>query len=278
VLPIAAEPLSVCVSGALGRVGRMLVPAIAAAGDLRLHSAVSRRETGRDVGEALGGDAVGMAIEDDLERALDRRPDVLVDYTHPTVVRRHVALALERRIPVVIGTSGLFDDDFAAIDAAARQASVGVASGNFSLTAALLQHLGRIAARHIGRFEVIEQNAAAKPDVPSGTARELAELLARERGGVPGHPAIELIGPPEARGAAIAGVPVHSLRLPGTNAAVEVVFGAPGERLAIRYEEQGDPAIFVAGTLLAARRVRGFTGLVRGLDSLLFSGDETPPR
>jgi len=266
------EPLGVCVAGALGSVGRALVPAIALAGDLRLHSAVSRRETGRDIGEALGGDPLGVALESDLEAALDRSPDVLVDYTHPAVVSRHVALALERRIPVVIGTSGLFDDDFTAIDAAARAAGVGVASGNFSLTAALLQHLAKIAARRVPCFEITEQNDALKPDVPSGTARELAELLARERAPSAARPAVELIGPHEARGAAIAGVPVHSLRLPGSNAAVEVVFGAPGERLTIRHEEQGDPSIFVAGTLLAARRVQGFSGLVRGLDSLLFDG------
>ncbi len=210
-----------------------------------------------------------MPIDCDIERALDRRPDVLIDYTHPAVVRRHVALALERRVPVVIGTTGLFDDDFAEIDAAARAAGVGVATGNFSLTAALLQHLGKIAARHVPHFEVIEQGAAAKPDVPSGTARELAELLARERGPLPAD-GPDLIGPPEARGAEIAGVPVHSLRLPGTSPTVEVIFGARGERLTIRHEEQNDPSIFVMGTLLAARRIQTMAGLVRGLDALLF--------
>ena len=266
---IGAAPLTVCLSGALGAVGRELVPAIAAAADLSLQSAVARREIGRDVGEALGGARIGIAIEADIEAALDRRPDVLIDYTHPVVIRRHVALALERRVPVVIGTTGLFDEEFAEIDAAARAAGVGVATGNFSLTAALLQHLGRIAARHVPRFEVIEQGAAEKPDVPSGTARELAEVLARERGAPTGS-AVELIGPVEARGAEIAGVPVHSLRLPGTSPAIEVVFGAPGERLTIRHEEQGDKSIFVDGTLLAARRVQRLSGLVRGLDSLLF--------
>lgn len=266
---IAAAPLTVCVSGALGAVGRELVPAIAAARDLSLQSAVARREIGRDIGEALGGERLGVAIEADIEVALERRPDVLIDYTHPAVIRRHVALALERRVPVVIGTTGLFDEDFAQIDAAARAAGVGVATGNFSLTAALLQHLGRTAARYVPRFEVIEQGAAEKPDVPSGTARELAEVLARERGALSGAP-VELIGPAEARGAEISGVPVHSLRLPGTSPTIEVVFGAPGERLIIRHEEQGDASIFVDGTLLAARRVQSLTGIVRGLDSLLF--------
>ena len=256
-----------------GRPRRRRAPARAghrSAPDLSLQSAVARRELGRDVGEALGGERVGVAVGDDIEEALDRRPDVLIDYTHPSLIRRHVALALERRVPVVIGTTGLFDEDFAEIDAAARAAGVGVATGNFSLTAALLQHLGRIAARHVPRFEVIEQGAAEKPDVPSGTARELAEVLARERGAQTGTP-VELIGPAEARGAQVGGVPVHSLRLPGTSPTIEVVFGAPGERLTIRHEEQGDASIFVDGTLLAARRVQSLTGVVRGLDSLLFA-------
>ena len=60
---------------------------------------------------------------------------------------------------------------------------------------------------------------------------------------------------------------------------VEVVFGLPGERLILRHDEQGDPGIFVAGSLLAARRVREQAGLVRGLDGLLFKdemSDSTP--
>ncbi len=48
------------------------------------------------------------------------------------------------------------------------------------------------------------------------------------------------------------------------------MFGLPGERLILRHDEQGDSGIFVAGSLLAARRVRERAGLVRGLDALLF--------
>jgi 4-hydroxy-tetrahydrodipicolinate reductase len=268
---LSGSVTSVCVSGALGNVGCRLIQGIWASPDFELHSAVARREAGRDIGEIVLGKPIGVEIDDRLESALGRGPDVLVDYTHPSVVRRNVALALERGIPVVIGTTGLFDSDFEEIDAAARAANVGVATGNFSLTAALLQHLARIAARHVPQWEVIEYAKAEKPDVPSGTARELAELLARERLPARAPADDELIGPPEARGAEIGGARVHSIRLPGSSPCVEVIFGLPGERLLIRHDEQADSGIFVQGSLLAAQRVRQLNGLVRGLDSLLFA-------
>ena len=263
--------IGICVSGALGAVGRKLVAGVDAAHGFTLHSAVARREVGRDVGDVVLGRPLGVPITGDLEAALDAGPDVLIDYTHPSVVRRNVDLALYRAIPVVIGTTGLFDADFEQIDEAARRAGVGAATGNFSVTAALLQHLARIAARHVPQWEVIDYGKADKPDVPSGTARELAEMLAREA--APDVPLAEdeLIGPPEARGAQVGGARVHSVRLPGSSPAVEVLFGMPGERLILRHDEQSDSGIFVGGSLLAARRVRERAGLVRGLDSLLFA-------
>jgi 4-hydroxy-tetrahydrodipicolinate reductase len=267
---ISGTDLTVCVSGALGSVGRALVAGIAAADGYRLHSAVARREIGRDAGTVVMDRPVGVVIEDDLERALDRRPDVLIDYTHPSIIRRHVDLALARDVPVVVGTTGLTDEDFERIDTTARSAGVGVATGNFSVTAALTQHLARFAARHIADWEIVEYAPARKPDAPSGTARELAELLHHERTGASTPAPAEPIGPPEARGAAIGGAHVHSIRLPGCGPAVEVVFGLPGERLIIRHDEQGDPAIFVSGSLLAARRIQQRPGLVRGLDTLLY--------
>jgi len=269
-LRIPDDPLAVCISGALGAVGRALVRGIDADPGFRLHSAVARREAGRDVGDVVLGRPIGVGIETDLAGALGRGPDVLIDYTHPAVVRAHVDLALQHSIPVVIGTTGLTDADFGRIDAAARSAGVGVATGNFSVTAALMQHLARFAARHVPDWEIVEHGSATKPDAPSGTARELAEVLARERAAARTPDVAEPVGPPEARGAAIGGARVHSVRLHGSSPAVEVVFGLPGERLVIRHDEQGDPSIFVHGSLLAARRVCARPGLVRGLDSLLF--------
>jgi 4-hydroxy-tetrahydrodipicolinate reductase len=266
-----AAPLTICVSGALGGVGRALVAGIRDDPAFTLQSAVARREVGRDVGEAIGGPAVGVAVTDDIEQALAAKPDALIDYTHPGVIRRHLELAFAHRVPVVIGTTGLTDADFEAIDAAARAAGVGCATGNFAITAALLQHFARFAARHVPHWEVVEYNKATKPDVPSGTARELAELMGHVR-----HPEValgddELLGPVEARGAEFGGGRVHSLRLPGYASAVEVHFGLPGERLVMRHDGDADGRIFVRGSLLAAQRIQSEQGLIRGLDTLLFA-------
>ncbi len=263
-------PLDVCIAGAAGAVGRQLVEAVLTSDAFRLVGAVVRRGAGSDIGTLIGRPPCGVIATDDLAAALAGRPRALIDYTHPSSIRRHIELAFAAGVPVVIGTTGLTDADFEHIDAAARAARVGAATGNFSLTAALMQHLAKIAAHHVPHWEVVEYARAEKPDVPSGTARELAEVLGKVR-----RPHIhladdQLFGPCAARGAEFGGARVHSIRLPGCSNAVEVIFGLKGERLILRHDEQQDQSIFVHGSLLAAERIQTITGLVRGLDALLF--------
>jgi 4-hydroxy-tetrahydrodipicolinate reductase len=269
--------IRVCLAGATGQIGRRLVPAIIEAADLKLVSAVARGAAGRDLGEALGGASLGITVQARLDEALAATPaDVLIDYTHPAAVRAHVLAALAGGVAVVVGTSGLKAADYTEIAAAAAAAGVGVATGNFSLTAALLQNLAKIAARHVPQWEIIEYNKAAKPDVPSGTGGELAEMLGAIRRPEPAAADTHPIGPhDQARGADIAGTRVHSVRLSGYASACEVIFGMPGERLSLRHDcaESAEP--FVFGTLCAARHVASHRGLFRGLDSLLFGPDGT---
>ena len=82
----ASRSLSVCIAGATGWTGRALVPAVLAAPDLTLASAVSRSAAGRDLGEALGGAALSVPVYGAVAEALDGI-DVLVDYTHATAVK-----------------------------------------------------------------------------------------------------------------------------------------------------------------------------------------------
>jgi 4-hydroxy-tetrahydrodipicolinate reductase len=264
----------VCIAGATGWTGRALVSGVLAAPDLALVSAVARSAAGRDLGEALGGDALGVPVHASVGEALDG-VDVLVDYTSATAVKANVLVAIEAGVAVVVGSSGLTAGDFAEIDSAARERSIGVvASGNFSLTAAMCQAAALLAARHLAQWEVIDYASATKPDVPSGTARELAERLGEVRRPELGHPIADLHGPQEARGATVGGAQVHSVRLPSFVVSTEVVFGLPDERLTIRHDAGATPEPYVAGTLIAVRKVPSLVGVTRGLDTLLLGNGE----
>lgn len=263
--------IRVCVAGATGWAGRAVVRGILASDKFELAGALARQCAGEDVGEAVGLPAVGIRIAASLEEALQPPTDVLVDYTKPDSVKGRTLAALDRGVRVVVGTSGLTAADYAEIEKAAIERRLGVvAAGNFSITAALAKHFALIAARYLPSFEIIDYAHADKIDAPSGTARELAEALGEIRRSELARPVDQIIGPKEARGADIAGAQVHSIRLPGYVLSFEALFGLPDERLTIRHEAGSGAEPYVAGTLVAAEQVMGVTGLVRGLDTLLF--------
>ena len=264
--------IKVCVAGVTGWSGRAVAEAVIESSDFELVSAVARSTVGQDVGLAIGRDGpVGVSITADPADALAPGPDVWIDYTHPAAVKAHALAALKAGTRVVVGTSGLDEDDYRDITAAALAARSGViAAGNFSLTAALLKHLCGIAARHVPHREIIDFSHANKPDAPSGTALELAEYLATVSPNEMGLPVGETLGEPATRGASIGGTQVHSVRLPSYLVAVEALFALPDERLTIRHDAGNSPQPYVAGTLLAAKRVGDVTGLVRGIGELLF--------
>ena len=267
--------IRVCVAGVSGCTGSAVTRAILASDEFELTGAIARSHAGRDVGEVLGLPARGVLVSGTLAEALARPADVLVDYTTPDTVKQRALDALGGGVRVVIGTSGLSAADYADIERAAEEGVLGViAAGNFALTAALAKHFALLAARHLPSWEVIDYAKAGKPDAPSGSALELAEALGEVARNTVAVPVEETRGRPAARGATINGTQVHSVRLPGIVLAFESIFGLPNERLTIRHDAGGGADPYVNGTLLAARRVMGVTGLVRGLDRLLF-GDAT---
>jgi 4-hydroxy-tetrahydrodipicolinate reductase len=249
-------PLRVCVAGVTGWTGSAVAEAVEAASDLELVAGVSRSDP----------DSFSTVKE-----ALDAEPaDVLVDYTHADAVKGHVLAALDRRVAVVVGSSGLSGADYEAIDARAREQGVGViAAGNFSVTAALLLRFAEEAARHLPTWEVIDYSSLDKPDAPSGTSRELAERLEGVASPTVTVSVEDTLGPREARGATVGTTQVHSLRLPGFSVSTEILFAGEDERLSIRHDAGSTPAPYVAGTLLAIRAVSERVGVTRGLDRLL---------
>lgn len=261
---------NVIIAGATGWAGSELARAVAKTDDLALVGAVGRRHAGRPLGEALGEPGLGCVVRASAAEALAARCDVFVEYTKPGTAKANVLTALRHGAHVVVGTSGLTDDDFAEIDALARERGRGVlACGNFALTVVLLQKFAEAAARLIPQWEIVDYAHDDKPDAPSGTARELAHRLGRVRAPAPTIPVERTVGPREARGATVAGTQVHSLRLPGYVIGAEVIFGMPDQRLTIRHDAGNSARPYVDGALLAIRKVAALTGVHRGLDSVL---------
>ena len=271
--------LRICVAGATGWVGRAVAEAIPQTPDLRLAVGVARRSAGSDLGLALGRGEIGVPVMGTVDEALRGvAVDVVIDYTSHLAVKQNALVALGHGVPVVIGSSGLSAAEFDEIDAVARTSGVGViASGNFSITAAMAQAAALLVAAHLPNVEIIDYAYAEKLDAPSGTSRELAERIVTrwetDRTTQPEMaPADSAIDVPSTRGARVAGIPIHSVRLPSYSVSTEVVFGLPDERLTIRHDAGQSAAPYVGGTLLAARMVVGRVGLTRGLDALLFEG------
>jgi 4-hydroxy-tetrahydrodipicolinate reductase len=260
--------LRVAVVGAAGRMGAAACRAIAGVDDLDLVAAVHPGSAGRDLGDVLGdGVGAGITVDDDLA-ALAGRVDVAVELTRPPHGGPHALQLLDLGIHAVVGTTGIGDDELAAIS---QRADLGVANAavvpNFALGAVLLLRFAEQAARHLPHVEILELHHDGKADAPSGTALRTAELVAGARG----HAPEQVRGDeehPGARGNWHHGVPVHSVRLPGLVAHQEVRFGGTGETLTLRHDSL-DRSSFMPGILLAVRGMADRPGLTLGLDPFL---------
>ena len=262
--------INVCLAGATGWAGSELARAIAGTADLALVAAIGRTHAGRILGEVLGEPRLTGHIYASATEALAQPCDVFVEYTKPDSAKANILAALAHGAHVVVGTSGLTEDDFAEIDAFARQQQRGVlACGNFALTVVLLQKFAEAAARLIPQWEIIDYAHDGKIDAPSGTARELAYRLSHVRNPEPTVPLANTVGPIEARGATVSGSQVHSIRLPSYVISAEIIFGMPDQRLTIRHDSGNSARPYADGALLAIRKVSTLVGVHRGLDAVL---------
>ena len=262
--------LKVCLAGATGWAGSELARGIAAVDDVALVSAVSRKHAGRKLQDVLGDERLDAPVFATAAEALALPCDVFVEYTTAASAKANVLRALEHGAHVVVGASGLSDADYAEIDALARERARGVlACGNFALTVVLLQKFAALAARYIPGWEIVDYAYEGKPDAPSGTARELAQRMAKVRRPDIGVPVANTLGRPEARGAELSGSQVHSVRLPGFVLGVDVIFGMPDQTLVLRHNAGSSARPYVDGALLAIRNVSTLVGVHRGLDAVL---------
>jgi 4-hydroxy-tetrahydrodipicolinate reductase len=213
-----------------------------------------------------------IGSNDDLGELTAARAEVAVDFTTPDAVKANVLWCVGHGVHAVVGTTGLGPDDLDDIAAAAEAGGTAAfVAPNFALGAVLMMSFAAQAARYYDAAEVIERHHEKKADAPSGTALRTASLMSEARkekwasDRAPGHERESLSG---ARGGDADGVHIHSVRLPGSVAHQEVIFGGVGETLTIRHDSL-DRSSFMPGVVLAIKKVRGLSGLVVGLENLL---------
>ena len=180
------DDMKLVVVGAGGRMGRMLIRAVAETSGVRLTGAVEREGAdvmGKDAGTLAGVEALGVPVTGD-PLPLFAEAEGVLDFTVPAATVAFARFAAQARIVHVVGTTGCTDEDEAKLTAAARHARV-VKSGNMSLGVNLLATLVRQAARALDAadwdVEVLEMHHRHKVDAPSGTALLLGEAAAEGR-------------------------------------------------------------------------------------------------
>ncbi len=248
------DPIKIVITGGSGRMGQMLIQQVQETEGTEL-SAVTERAghdwIGRDIGEAVGGPAVGVAVTDDpLEAAVGAH--AMIDFTSPDASTEHAAIAAQAKLVHVIGTTGFAAEHFAKLSAAARHAII-VRAGNMSLGVNLLTQLTRQVAAALDEdfdIEVVESHHNRKVDAPSGTALMLGEAAAEGRG-----VSLETVAD-RARdgitGARERGrIGFHAIRGGDVVGEHDVIFAAAGERIVLRHLAT-DRKIFSRGAVKAA--------------------------
>ncbi len=261
--------ISVLVNGAGGRMGSEVVRAVCADEALSLVGGVDPCRAGEDVGEVAGIGSKGIVMAASLAEAFAKgKPDVVVDFTSPSVIFENAKTVLSAGVHMVIGTTGLTAEQRDELAKISEKTGANVlVAPNFSLGAVLLMQMSEKISKYLPDAEIIELHHNNKLDAPSGTAKLTAEKMAAAREAYPAEDKTrESI--PGARGAKVEGITVHSVRLPGFVAHQEVIFGGYGEILTLRHDSL-DRKSFMPGVVLACKKIAAHTGLTYGLEYYL---------
>src|SRR3981189_685128 len=247
------------VAGAGGRVGRALTRIISETKGAVLAGALEAPGSellGKEAGAGAGLPANGVKLSGDLW-SLSAEADGILDFTVPGATIANVAIAAQRGLVHVIGTTGLSASDDAVIKSVTSRAVV-VQSGNMSLGVNLLAALVKRVAQSLDDgfdIEILEMHHKAKIDAPSGTALLLGAAAAEGRGiALDQHSARGRDGVTGARETGDNGF--ASLRGGTVTGDHSVIFAGPYERIGLSHRAE-DRMIFAHGALRAAMWAHG---------------------
>ncbi len=238
----------VAVTGALGRMGTLVIQELSKSEDMSLVAGLDAV----GVGKKLQGDMMVSDAQRLKDVLASTRPDVLIDFTVAAASVEAVSAAAEAGVNLVVGTTGFSQDQLARMRAAIDGRVAAVISPNFSVGVNVFWRLLAVAAEALKDYdiEVIEAHHNQKKDAPSGTALAAVDVLKKAIGALPvvyGREGVRLRGKE---------IGVHAVRGGDIVGDHTVLFAGPGERLEIKHQAHSRAA-FASGAVRAARWVVG---------------------
>ena len=265
---MSASSLSIGIHGATGRMGTRLIQLIQADRALRLGAALDRAghpRLGDDAGTLAGVGSLGIPLTNSLERPVD----VVIDFSLPAGTLALAPECVERRIPLVVGTTGFEPEQRRELERAASAIPLLIAS-NFSKAVNLLMRLAGEAAQALGEgadIEIVERHHHFKKDAPSGTALRLAEIVGQAIGSSRFVHGREGQVGERPRGE----IGLHALRTGDNPGEHTVIFGLMGECLELSHRALNRDG-FALGALDAAKFLAGKPPKLYTMNDLLSAG------
>ncbi|MEO0392451.1 MAG: 4-hydroxy-tetrahydrodipicolinate reductase [Pseudomonadota bacterium] len=256
----AHEPVGVGILGATGRMGRLIADAVQAAPKMRLAGlgvSDGHDHEGSDAETALGLAGCSLTLSADVP-GIVQASDVVIDFTHPNALARHLQAAVDHRTPLVIGTTGADKSQEMAVERAAEHIPIILAANTSLGVNLLLDTVARVAGAlpaDQADIDIVEMHHGGKVDAPSGTALALGRAAAQgrdvmlsdvqrlSREGQTGVRPVGEIGFATLRGGDVVGE--HT-----------VVFAMAGERIEITHRCT-NRAVFARGAVRAAQWLMG---------------------
>jgi len=256
-----------------GRMGKEIIKEAVAEGFkvVAVIDAPGSQYAGKDAGSLAGIESLGVAVStsDVLAKTLDyAKPDVVIDFSSPAACVKNSKVASEKKIDLVIGTTGFSEKDLSEIKENVKKNNIGaVISPNMSMGVNVFWEIVREAAKMLKDYdiEIIEKHHRFKKDAPSGTALKTADIIGKsigtdlEKNAVYGRKGLK----ERAKGE----IGIHAIRAGDIVGEHTVLFGTLGERVEITHTAHSRGAL-TKGAILAARYIKGKKG-VYGMNDVL---------
>lgn len=247
--------IKVAVCGAYGKMGREVCNAVNEDSSMELVAKV---------------DIQGEAYKTIEEAEKSNDIDILIDFTQPSSIFENAKFCLNNGIKMVIGTTGLKDEEIAYLKKLSEDKKTGCfIAPNFSTGAVLMMMFSKMASKYFDNAEIIELHHNQKKDAPSGTAIKTALMMSEEKETFKKGNCKEVETLDGSRGGtSYSDIQIHSVRMPGYMASQEVIFGSSGQVFTIRHDSV-DRKCYMPGILMAVKHVFKNNDFTYGLDNIL---------